>query len=120
MKTEIQGDFRGYVTRFKLPSARCFKLPLRSALAAFLIQLVSVGLLALVSLSPATAIIVLLESLLMVGYYVKVLYKDFWNVVLEESKGLFADMLMWLYYFVVCTVTFVPSVFFFYLYDRIA
>ena len=119
MNTEVQGDFWGYVTRFKLPSAKCFKYPLKSALVAFLVQLVTAVLLGLVSLSPATAIIMLLECLLFVGYYVKVLYKEFWNVVLEESKGLFADLLMWVYYFAICALTMTPAAVFFIFLDKV-
>lgn len=119
MNTEVQGDFWGYVTRFKLPSAKCFKYPLKSALVVFLVQLATAGLLALISFSSATAIIMLLECLLMIGYYVKVLYKDFWNVVLEESKGLFADLLMWVYYFAVCALTLAPAAVFFIFLDKV-
>ena len=119
MKTEIQGDFWGYVTRFKLPSAKCFKYPLKSAVVAFLVQLATAGLFALISLSPATGIIMLLECLLILGYYVKVLYKDFWNVVLEESKGLFADLLMWVYYFAICALTLTPAATFFIFLDKV-
>ena len=119
MKTEIQGDFWGYITRFKLPSAKCFKYPLKSAVVAFLVQLVTAVLLGMISLSPATAIIMLLECLLMVGYYVKVLYRDFWNVVLEESKGFFADLLMWVYYFAICALTMAPAAVFFTILDKV-
>lgn len=119
MKTEVQGDFWGYVTRFKLASATCFKFPLKSALVVFLVQLVTAALLALIGFSPATAIIMLLECLLMIGYYVKVLYKDFWNVVLEESKGLFADLIMWIYYLLTCALSLVPAMVFFVFIDKV-
>lgn len=118
MNTEVQGDFWGYVTRFKLPSARCFKMPLKSAAIAFLVLLVSAVLLGLIGFSAATAIILLLECLFMIGFYVKVLYKDFWNVVLEESKGIFADFIMWVYYFVVCALSLAPAGVFFVLLDN--
>lgn len=113
MKTEIQGDFIGYACRFRLPSAKCFAFPLKSAAIVFLVQLVSAVLFGLIGFSAATAIILLLECLFMIGFYVKVLYMDFWNVVLEESKGLFADLLMWVYYFAVCAVSLAPSFVFF-------
>lgn len=71
------------------------------------------GLLSLCGFKPATAIILLMECLFLIGYYVKVLYEDFWNVVLEESKGLFADIIIWVYYFAVCAVSLVPSAVFF-------
>jgi hypothetical protein len=54
----------------------------------------------------------------MIGFYVKVLYKDFWNVVLEESKGFFADFIMWVYYFVVCALSLAPAAVFFLLLDK--
>lgn len=113
MKTEIQGDFLGYLGRFKMPSAQCFKFPLKSAAIVFLVQLVSAVLLGLIGFSAATAIIMLLECLFMIGFYIKVLYRDFWNVVLEESKGFFADLIMWMYYFVVCALSLVPAAVFF-------
>lgn len=113
MKTEIQGDFLGYLGRFKMPSAQCFKFPLKSAVIVFLVQLISAVLFGLIGFSAATAIIMLLECLFMVGFYVKVLYKDFWNIVLEESKGFFADLIMWVYYFVVCAISLTPAAAFF-------
>ena len=118
MNTEIQGDFKGYVCRFKLPSAKCFTFPLKSTAIAFLIQAVSAVLLGVISIGPATAIILLLECLLMIGFYVKVLYKEFWNNVLEESKGLFADLLMWVYYIFLCALSFIPSAIFFVVLDN--
>ena len=118
MKTEIQGDVCGYITRFKLPSARCFKMPLKSAAIACLVLTASAVWLGLIGFSGATAIIVLLECLFMIGFYVKVLYKDFWNVVLEESKGFFADLIMWVYYFVVCALSLVPAGVFFLLLEN--
>ena len=118
MKTEIQGDFLGYACRFKLPSSKCFAFPLKSAAIVFLVQLVSAVLLGLIGFSAATAIILLLECLLMIGFYVKVLYKDFWNVVLEESRGLFADLLMWVYYFAICAVSLTPSLVYFLMFEN--
>ena len=60
-----------------------------------------------------------MQCLLMVGYYIEVLKNDFWNVVLEESKGLFADMLMWIYYIILCVFSLIPAFFYFYLGDGI-
>lgn len=45
MKTEIQGDFIGYFLRFKMPSTRCFSMPLKSAGLIFLFELVLSGIL---------------------------------------------------------------------------
>ena len=118
MKTEIQGDFLGYLGRFKLPSAQCFKFPLKSAAIVFLVQLLSAVLFGLIGFSAVTTIIMLLECLFMIGFYVKVLYKDFWNVVLEESKGFFADLIMWVYCFVVCAISLAPAAVFFLLLEN--
>lgn len=118
MNTEIQGDFKGYVCRFKLPSAKCFTFPLKSAAIAFLVQAVSAAILGMISMGAATAMILLLECLFLIGFYVKVLYKDFWNTVLEESKGLFADLLMWIYYLLICAISLIPSAVFFTLLDN--
>ena len=60
-----------------------------------------------------------MQCLLMVGYYIGVLKNDFWNIVLEESKGLFADMLMWIYYIILCVFSLIPAFFYFYLGDGI-
>jgi hypothetical protein len=118
MNTEIQGDFKGYVCRFKLPSAKCFAFPLKSAAIAFIIQAITAVLLGIISIGPATAIILLMECLFLIGFYVKVLYKEFWNTVLEESKGLFADLFMWIYYIFVCAISLIPSAIFFVILDN--
>lgn len=39
MKTEIQGDFIGYFLKFKMPSRKCFHMPLKSVGIIFFIQL---------------------------------------------------------------------------------
>jgi len=115
MKTEINGDFKGYVTRFKMPSLNCFIYPLKSAGIIFIIQLVLSGLFYAIGTSKATFFILLMQVLLMIGYYIGVHYKQFWNVVLEESKGLFADLLMWLYYIIICVISLMPSFIYFYI-----
>lgn len=63
----------------------------------FFIEAVLCGIFILIGTNRATLMIMLMQCLLMVGYYIGVLKNDFWNIVLEESKGLFADMLMWIY-----------------------
>ena len=51
------------------------------------------------------------------SYYIKVLYKEFWNYVLVESLGFFADLLMWLYYFVLTIISLSPFITFFVLFS---
>lgn len=51
----------------------------------------------------------LLQCMLMIGYYIGVLKKDFWNIALEESKGLFADVFMWIYYILLCVLSLLPA-----------
>lgn len=115
MKTEIQGDFMGYVMRFKLPSAGCFLAPLKSAGAIFLAELVLSGVLYFVGVETWSLVVSLLLCMVAIGYYVGVLYKAFWNIVLEESKGLFADMFMWIYYIVICAISLSPALLLFYI-----
>ncbi len=113
MKTEINGDFRGYLFRFKLASKKCFLLPLKTALIVLLIELLLVGVVSLFEVSFGTILLLFVDIMFFVSYYIKVLYKDFWNVVLEESKGLFADLFMWVYYILVCLISLSPALIFF-------
>jgi hypothetical protein len=110
MKTEINGDFRGYALRFSLPSAGCFMAPLKSAGVILLAELLLSGVVYLLGIETWTLALSLLLSMVAVVYYIKVLYKNFWNVVLEESKGLFADLLLWIYYILVCVVSLSPAI----------
>lgn len=112
MKTEINGDFKGYLLRFKLASKKCFFLPIKSAIIIFFIQLLLVGILSFFDTSFAAILLLFVDVMLMLGYYLKVLYKNFWNVVLEESKGLFADLIMWIYYILVCLISLSPALIF--------
>ena len=113
MKTEIQGDFIGYVKRFKLPTAKCFSLPLKSALVIFLVTLISSCGLWLFNAPKSGALFLIVECLAIVVFYIKILYKDFWNIVLEESKGLLPDIMMWIYYFAICIISMAPAIAFF-------
>lgn len=115
MKTEIQGNFKGYLTRFKLPSPKCFKMPLKSVGIIFSIQLLLASIFYLIGINKATLFIMLMQCMAMMGYYIGVLKNDFWNIVLEESKGLFADLIMWVYYIVLCVTSLLPAFLFFYL-----
>jgi hypothetical protein len=109
MKTEIQGDFKGYLLRFKMPSKRCFTMPLKSAGLILLLELILSGAVCLLGIQTWSIVLSLVVCMVAVGYYVGVLYKDFWNIVLEESKGFFADVLMWVYYMAICAVSLSPA-----------
>lgn len=115
MKTEIQGDFKGYLVRFKMPSKRCFSMPLKSAGLIFLFELILSGFFILIGISNWALILSLMLCLLAIGYYIGVLYKDFWNIVLEESKGFFPDLIMWIYYMAICAISLSPAFVLFYL-----
>ncbi len=115
MKTEIQGDFIGYFLRFKMPSKECFSMPLKSAGLIFLFELILSGTLILLGIQTWSIVLSLMVCIMAIGYYIGVLYKDFWNVVLEESKGFFADVIMWIYYMAICATSLIPAFVLFYL-----
>lgn len=115
MKTEIQGDFKGYFLRCKFPTKRCFSMPLKSAGIILLTELILAGILMLIGNQIPAVIIMLISCLLAVGYYIGVLYKDFWNIALEESKGFLPDVIMWIYYMTVCAISLFPAFVVFYL-----
>ena len=101
MKTEINGDWKGYLKRFKLPSRQIMLLPLGKLSACLVIQIVACV------LASVTHVLMLVVSSLILGAFLYAVYKQFWEVVLEESKGFFADALMWLYYIVLVFLTIV-------------
>mgnify|MGYP003408949458 CR=1 FL=1 len=115
MKTEVQGDIMGYFLRFKMPSKSCFYMPLKSAGLIFLFELVLSGILILLGIKTWSVILSLVVCMMAIGYYIVVLYKDFWNIVLEESKGFFADVIMWIYYMAICAISLFPAFVLFYL-----
>ena len=115
MKTEIQGDFKGYIFRCKFPSKSCFSKPLKSAGIILLIELILAGVLMLFNAQLFSVVIMLMSCLLAIGYYIGVLYKDFWNIVLEESKGFLPDVIMWIYYMILCGISLLPAFVLFYL-----
>jgi hypothetical protein len=101
MKTEINGDWKAYAKRFKLPSRNTLLLPLKRFGICLVIQ----------SLASCTgSIVILLVSSLVIGTFLYAAYKEFWNVVLEEAKGLGADLLMWLYYAILFALTIVAPI----------
>lgn len=115
MKTEIQGNFKDYALRFKMPSKKCFLMPLKSAGIILLFETIFSGTLFIMGLNTLSIVLSLMVCMLAIGYYIKVLYKRFWNVVLEESKGLIPDAIMWLYYMLICAVSLSPALVLFYL-----
>lgn len=115
MKTEIQGDFKGYFIRFKIPSKKSFLMPLKSAGLIFLLELVLSGILIMLGIKTWSIVLSLMVCMMAIGYYIGVLYKDFWNIVLEESKGFFADVFMWIYYMAICAISLSPAFILFYL-----
>jgi hypothetical protein len=114
MKTEIQGDFKGYFLRFKMPSKKCFFMPIKSVGIIFLLELILLGGVFLIGIKTGTVILLMIQCLIAVGYYISVLYKDFWNIVLEESKGFWADIFMWIYYIIICAISLSPTFVLFY------
>lgn len=117
MRTEINGDIKGYISRFELPSSRCFTMPLKHVGIIFLIEFLLTSLFLFIGFNKVTIIIMLLQSMFVIGCHVAVLKADFWNIVLEESRGLFADLLMWVYYVALCVISLAPACVFFYLSD---
>ena len=117
MRTEIQGDFKGYFLRFKMPSQKCFRMPLKSAGLIFLFELVLSSMFIMLGIKTCSIVLSLMVCMMAIGYYIEVLYKDFWNVVLEESKGFFADVFMWIYYMAICAISLSPAFVLFYLSD---
>lgn len=112
MQTEINGDWIGYAKRFHMPSIKVLKYPLKSIGILLTIQIVVSGLFVFLPIPPIAKLIPIFAVMMFaVFYYAKVHWKTFWNVVLEESKGLIPDLLMWLYYFVICIVSIIPSFF---------
>jgi len=110
MKTELNGDWLGYAKRFRLPSIKTFIYPLKTAGIIFIVGAILTTLLHFIP--NATILKVHLHfAVLMVAiyFYIKVHYRQFWDIVLEESKGLFADLLMWLYYVVICLISITPT-----------
>jgi hypothetical protein len=101
MKTEINGDWKAYAKRFQMPTKQTLILPLKRFGICLLIQTAA---------SCSGSIIILLVSSLVIGTFLYAAYKEFWNVVLEEAKGLGADLLMWLYYAVLFVITIIAPV----------
>ncbi len=116
--SEINGDWKGYLKRFQMPCKKTLRLPLFRMTLVFLFQL-PMALLCWYYHEVGFPIILLALVTVMgiLSYYIKVLYKEFWNYVLVESLGFFADLLMWLYYFVLTIISLSPFITFFVLFS---
>lgn len=99
MKTEIDGNWHKYTKRFQLPPRRIWVLPLKWFGISSLIQV------AAMFVAIYTNILVLIVSSMIVGAFLYAAGKEFWNIVLEESKGFWADVIMWMYYAFLFSIT---------------
>jgi len=110
MHTEINGDWIGYVKRFSLPTAKVLKYPLKHIGILFCAQIVVSAFFTFLPIPPLAKFIPILAVMMFaVYYYLKIHWQTFWNVVLEESKGFIPDLLMWLYYVIICIFSISPS-----------
>ena len=98
MRTEINGDWIGYLKRFKLPPLETFKTPLLRFFICFLCQSLIAGVSYLLynvyNAQIAIWLLPCVSSSVMITF-LYALFKDFWNSVLVEAKGFFADLMMW-------------------------
>ena len=99
MKTEINGDWKAYSKRFGLPPRKVILGPLKNFGICFAVQCIACA------LACVTHVLILFVSSLIIGAVLYAVYKYFWEVVLEESKGLWADTLMWIYYLLLSAIT---------------
>ena len=112
--SEINGDWKGYLKRFQMPCKKTLRLPLFRMTICFMLQLPIVFICWYYrEFGFPIILLVLTTTLGIISYYIKVLYKEFWNYVLVESLGFFADLLMWFYYFVLTVLSLSPVILFF-------
>ncbi len=110
MKTEINGNWIDYAKRCRFPGKKAFLYPLKHTAVLFGIQLVVSAVFAFLPLKSVIRLVpVFFVLFFALSYYIKVHWHTFWNVVLEDSKGLLPDLIMWLYYVVICLISIVPS-----------
>ena len=109
MKTEINGNWGAYIKRFQLPSKKCFQYPIRCAVIIFIAQLIASMVIFTPFIPFAKFLILFFVLMTSVFFYIKVHYQEFWNKVLEESKGFFADLIMWVYYMLICCISICPT-----------
>lgn len=101
MKTEINGDWKGYLKRFKMPSCKVLLMPLKYFGICFAVQSICC------LIAAQTHVLMLVVSSLVVGAVLYAAFKLLWEVVLEEAKGFWADTLMWLYYLLLVVIAIV-------------
>jgi hypothetical protein len=104
MKTEINNDWKGYLSRFKMPSTKALLWPLKYVAICLPIQAICCYLAAI-----SNGLLLVMSSMIMVVFLYAV-FKHLWEVVLEEAKGFWADALMWLYYIAIVFVTLVAPI----------
>lgn len=111
---EINGDWKGYLKRFQMPSKATLRLPLFRMTICFLLQLPIVFICWYYREVGFPIVLLAMVTILgILSYYIKILYKEFWNYVLVESLGFFADLLMWFYYFILTILSLLPIIVFF-------
>lgn len=101
MKTEINGDWNGYLKRFKMPSRQVLMQPLKYFGICFVVQSLCC------LLAMHTHVLILVVSSLIIGAVLYAAFRLLWDVVLEEAKGFWADALMWLYYLALIAIAIV-------------
>ena len=115
---EINGDWKAYLKRFQMPCKSTLRLPLFRMTICFLLQLPIVFICWYYKEVGFPIIFLAMVTILgILSYYIKILYKEFWNYVLVESLGFFADLLMWLYYFILTVLSLLPIIVFFVMFE---
>ena len=99
MKTEINNDWKGYFSRFKMPSTKALLGPLKYVAIYLPVQAICCYLAAI-----SNVLMLGMSSMIMVVFLYAV-FRHLWEVVLEEAKGFWADALMWLYYLALIAIT---------------
>lgn len=104
MKTEINGDWKGYFKRFKMPSSKALLWPLKYMAICLPIQAICCY------LASLSHVLILVMSTLIILVFLYAAFRYLWEVMLEEAKGFWADALMWIYYLAITFVTLVAPI----------
>jgi hypothetical protein len=99
MKTEINNDWKGYLSRFKMPSTKALLWPLKYVAICLPIQAICCY------LATISNVLMLVMSSMIMVVFLYAVFRHLWEVVLEEAKGFWADAMMWLYYIAIVFVT---------------